>query len=232
MGEDRYFLTFHWLDGKKVTIYADRTVLAVATDSAAVRKCAADVDVCGDPSEDSEGMLQFHEFLLELTSCDVPKLESLENMIISLEEQLLTEKQTGQHGISSILKVRRDMFTLKRYYTRMVFLTEEMTAVSPSFQHIHRKFCRLLEFALHLQEYIDQLREGYQSRIDIEQNNIMKIFTVVTSIFLPLTLITGWYGMNLPMPPEHLFFSWPFVIGLSFGVIAALLLIFKKKRWF
>ena len=40
----------------------------------------------------------------------------------------------------------------------------------------------------------------YQAQIDIEQNNLMKFFTVVTSIFAPLTLITGWYGMNLKLP--------------------------------
>ena len=49
-----------------------------------------------------------------------------------------------------------------------------------------------------LREYLVQIRELYQSLIDVQQNKVMSILTVVTTIFLPLTLIAGWYGMNFP----------------------------------
>ena len=45
-----------------------------------------------------------------------------------------------------------------------------------------------------------QIRELYQSLIAVQQNQVMSILTVVTTIFLPLTLIVGWYGMNFEMP--------------------------------
>ena len=114
----------------------------------------------------------------------------------------------------------------------MEFLTDELSAIDPSFGFIDKKFDRLLEFVLHLQEYIEQVREAYQSQIDIEQNNIMKVFTVVTSIFLPLTLIAGWYGMNLQMPEFHWAWGYPFVIAVSLSVVVALIVIFKRKKWF
>lgn len=230
LDENRYFLTFHWLDEKKAMIYADTEDFIIVTDSEALMKYADDIDTTGD------GILQFHEYLLELTSSDTERLESLENMIITLEERLLTEAHTGQRGISDILKVRRDLLKTKRYYERMEFLTDEMTGIDPAFGFIDRKFHRLLEFTLHLQEYIDQVREAYQAQIDIEQNSIMKVFTVVTSVFMPLTLISGWYGMNLPMPRDFwLFgwlFGWPFVIGLNLTVVFILIVLFKKKKWF
>ena len=53
---------------------------------------------------------------------------------------------------------------------------------------------------LNLRDYLSQVREAYQSQIDINLNNVMKIFTVITAIFLPLSLIAGWYGMNFNMP--------------------------------
>ena len=47
-----------------------------------------------------------------------------------------------------------------------------------------------------LKEYSMQLREMHQTQIDIRQNEIMKVLTIVTTLFMPLTLIAGWYGMN------------------------------------
>ena len=226
IGEKKYFLTFHWLDGKKVTIFASPENLIIASDSQSVIEFTKQIDTPED------GILQFHEFLLEMTASDVYKLESLENMIISLEDNLLMEKSPSRDGILDIIKVRKDLLRVKRYYEQMEFLTDELSAVDPSFSFIDKKFDRLLEFVLHLQEYIEQVREAYQSQIDIEQNNIMKAFTVITSIFLPLSLIAGWYGMNLQMPEYKWVWGYPFVIGISLGVVCALLIVFKKKKWF
>lgn len=226
LADKTYFLTFHWLDQRKVSVYAGPSDFIVATDSQAVGECFRNVDTEGD------GVLQFHEFLLELTANDVYKLESLENLIISLEDNLLMEKSPSKNGIKDIIKVRKDLLKAKRYYEQMEFLTDELRAVDPSFAFIDKKFDRLLEFVLHLQEYIESVREAYQAQIDIEQNNLMKIFTVVTSIFLPLTLIAGWYGMNLELPEYDWDYSYPFVAGLSAGLVAVLLVVFKRKKWF
>ncbi len=224
--ENCYFLSFHWLDERKVSIYASTEDLIVVTDSPSVAESFQNIDV------DGSGILQLHEFFLELTANDVYKLESLENMIISLEDNLLMEKSPSKNGIKDIIKVRKDLLKVKRYYEQMEFLTDELRAVDPGFAFIDKKFDRLLEFVLHLQEYIESVREAYQSQIDIEQNNLMKIFTVVTSIFLPLTLIAGWYGMNLDLPEYSWRYGYPFVAGISLSLVAVLLVVFKKKKWF
>ena len=80
-----------------------------------------------------------------------------------------------------------------------------------------------------LREYVTQVREAYQAQIDINLNKIMKFFTVVTSIFLPLTLIVGWYGMNLKIPEFNWAYGYPCVIALCLVVSAAILVWFKKK---
>ena len=49
---------------------------------------------------------------------------------------------------------------------------------------------------MHLIEYAMQVRDAYQSQIDAKQNNTMQYLSVISTIFFPLTLITGWYGMN------------------------------------
>ncbi len=78
-----------------------------------------------------------------------------------------------------------------------------------------------------------QVREIYQSQIDIRQNQIMKVLTVVTTVFLPLSLIAGWYGMNFSGMPELQWpFGYPLVILISVLVVAVTCWFFKKKHYF
>ena len=83
-----------------------------------------------------------------------------------------------------------------------------------------------------LRDYAMQVQDVYQSEIGIRQNNIMKMLTVVTTIFLPLTLIAGWYGMNFAYMPElGMKYAYPVVIGISILIVVFSLIIFKKKRY-
>lgn len=63
-------------------------------------------------------------------------------------------------------------------------------------------------------------------------NNTMKLFTMVTIIFQPLTLIVGWYGMNFKYMPELGWrFGYLYVIVLSIVVVGAILYWFKKRKF-
>ena len=90
---------------------------------------------------------------------------------------------------------------------------------------------RLNRNILNLRDYITQVREAYQSQQDIRLNEIMKLFTVITAIFLPLTLLVGWYGMNFKYMPE---LQWPYgyaiAIGISVFFVAGSIIYFKKKK--
>ena len=60
----------------------------------------------------------------------------------------------------------------------------------------------------------------------------MKVFTIVTVLFLPLTLLTGWYGMNfIHMPELQWRFSYPVLIAISLVVVLGLVWYFKRKKW-
>ena len=226
LGESEYLLSFHWLDEKKVVVYAATSIFVLMTDSETVQGYGQSV------SDSADGLLQFHQFLLELTANDIYRLESLENMIISLEDRLLLDTAPSSAGIKDIVKVRKDVLKVKRYYEQMEFLADEMAGVDSSFRFISCKFSRLRGFVMDLQNYIESVREAYQSQIDIEQNNIMKVFTVVTTIFTPLTLITGWYGMNFDMPEYEWRWGYGFVACLGISVVLVLLVIFRRKKWF
>ena len=101
-----------------------------------------------------------------------------------------------------------------------------------SFQMLYRRTERRFQNVLNLRESVTQVRESYEAEVDISLNTTMKIFTVVTTIFLPLTLIVGWYGMNFDMPE----YSWEngyfFVSIISVLFLSAGILFFRKKKWF
>ena len=72
----------------------------------------------------------------------------------------------------------------------------------------------------------------FQAEIDIRQNRIMKILTIVTTIFLPLSLLVGWYGMNFVGMPELTWkYGYPVVIAASVVVVIVSLLVCKKKKF-
>ena len=100
------------------------------------------------------------------------------------------------------------------------------------FRMLTRRVERLLDTADSLRDYVSQVREAYQSQVDINLNNLMRIFTVVTAVFSPLTLIVGWYGMNLRMPESRWDWGYPMVILMSLAVCVATVALFKKKKWF
>ena len=83
-----------------------------------------------------------------------------------------------------------------------------------------------------LREYTAQVRELYQSELSVKQNSIMTVLTVVTTIIMPLTLITGWYGMNFKYMPElESPFAYPVLIGVVLFIVIGGIVYFKNKKW-
>ena len=100
------------------------------------------------------------------------------------------------------------------------------------FHMAEKRIGRLNSEAQTLREYGLQLRELFQSEIDVRQNRVMKILTIVTTVFLPLTLVTGWYGMNfIHMPELEWEYGYPVVIAVSMLIVSVCLWIMKKKKF-
>lgn len=139
-----------------------------------------------------------------------------------------------------IISLRKDLLNFKRYYQQLELIFDELLAnendlLSDSGVRycgiIQRRIDHLLNDAVNLRDYIAMVLDSYQSQLDYRQNNLMKVFTVVTAIFLPLTLLAGWYGMNFDMPEFKSVYGYPAVIAVSAAIVLFLIIIFKKKKW-
>jgi magnesium transporter len=162
----------------------------------------------------------------------------LETEITDTEDEMLSGVK--KHYLGKIVEHRKELLRLKRYYEQLDSIFDELTANDNGllsrdsvrrFRILDARVERCAGDVLNLREYVTQMREAYQSQIDIQQNELMKVFTVVTVIFLPLTLLVGWYGMNFRMPELEWTYGYPVMIGICVALVVWLLVIFKKKKW-
>ncbi len=179
-------------------------------------------------------------FIEYLIREDVIYLQNFEERLAKMEEHLVHEEM--KRFDVQILNLRKELLTLDAYYQQMMDLcgvleenrNDLMTAQECRVFGIQAARVERLHDTTHvLKEYSLQLRELYQSRIDEKQNKIMQMLTVVTTIFMPLTLIAGWYGMNFTNMSElESPYGYPAVILISLAITAAEILWFKRKKWF
>lgn len=99
--------------------------------------------------------------------------------------------------------------------------------------NLSKKISRSRDELISLNGFSDHLQDAYTAMLDQKLNNTMKVFTLITTIFFPLTIIVGWYGMNFTNMPELTWkYGYVYVILLSIAEILILYLIGKKKDWF
>ncbi len=180
-----------------------------------------------------------YAFLELLLSKDLHHLQTLEEKLTDIEDQILDGAIEGLD--SEMSGVRKEAIRWLRYYTQlgdMVCTLQENElglfgeTELRQFRMVEKRVGRLENEAQTLREYGVQVRELFQAEIDIRQNRIMKILTIVTTIFLPLSLVAGWYGMNFTGMPELTWkYGYPVVIGVSVLIVLFCLWIMKKKKF-
>lgn len=184
-----------------------------------------------------ERMLQL--FFDQLIILDSGKLDLMEVEISNMEEIIMTSN--NKDYTHEIIAFRKKLMIYKRYYDRLISILEAMEENTNGlfsknevryFRILIDRTRHLLEGVRFLQEYLSQIREAYQAQIDINLNSIMKLSTVITTIFLPLTLIVGWYGMNFNIPEYQFIFGYPLVITVSAVISILIIVYFKKNKWF
>lgn len=188
--------------------------------------------------EHSVGRFLYNFFEL-LIGKDLHRLEEIEDHAEALEERVLAG--TPDDFSAPMSALRKETMAWYRYYSQLDdvacelrenengFFTEEECGL---FHLFEERVIRLREESQLLREYCTQIQSLFQSEIDIRQNRIMQILTIVTTIFLPLSLIAGWYGMNFSgMPELHWRYGYPAIIAVSAAIVVLSLWICKKKKF-
>ena len=180
-----------------------------------------------------------YDFLELIISRDLSILEGYERELDDIEGDILDDAKTADLG--RVNEIRGDIRDLRRHYDQLIDLGQELEEnennfFKPENTRYFRLFTdrmsRLHDTANSIRDYTVQIRDLYHTQMEIKQNRIMTLLTVVTTIFMPLTLIVGWYGMNFRYMPElESRWGYPIVIIISLAIIIFSLLFFKKKKW-
>ncbi|MBR4363119.1 MAG: magnesium transporter CorA [Ruminococcus sp.] len=180
-----------------------------------------------------------YDFLEQIVRRDQIVLESVDKELDTIESDILggDEKDPSQ----TVSRIRSDLRDMRIHYEQLIDLSQELEENENDFfnedntRYFHlftQRVTRLHDITSSLREYSIQIRDLYQSQLDIKQNRTMALLTVITSIFMPLTLIAGWYGMNFKYMPELEYkASYPIIIALSVVIVIVCLIFFKKKKW-
>lgn len=181
----------------------------------------------------------FIDFFSKLIANDISVFDDLEKEIAELEQALITSQK--KDCVKEIISLRKKLMILKKYHEQILDVLECLSEnenhffdsnTIKYFERLRKKAERFYQNILNMRDSVTQVRESYQAQVDISLNYTMKIFTVITTICLPLSLIVGWYGMNLEMPEYHWRHNYAMVIALSVFVVLTGIAFFKKKGWF
>lgn len=188
--------------------------------------------------ENSVGRFLYDFFEL-LIARDLHRLEEIEDRATALEERVLAGEL--EEFSTPMSELRKETMAWYRYYSQLDDVACELRENENGyfsdeecglFRLFEERVIRLREESQLLREYCTQIQSLFQSEIDIRQNRIMQILTIVTTIFLPLTLLVGWYGMNFSgMPELHWKYGYPTIILVSVAVVVLSLWVCKKKKF-
>jgi len=170
---------------------------------------------------------------------DADLIEDITDQITNLSKTLNTEDDLDQDILMSIkdlqekvMIIRQNIIDKQRVVSNMLKSNLFPKELLPKLTMVIRDINSLFEYTRFGFDRLDYLQDTFLGLVNIQQNKIIKIFTVVSVIFMPPTLIASMYGMNFKFMPELDWkFGYPFSIFLMVSFAVAVLLYFKRKKW-
>lgn len=173
-----------------------------------------------------------------------PVVEEFGERLEALEEAIFVEPEEAQ--LQSIHRLRRELIALRRAaYPLREMLLGLIRDEHPLFDDSVRLYLRdCVDHSIQVAELVDNHREHATGLLDIyltsvghRANEVMKVLTMIATIFIPLSFLVGLYGMNFDtsspynMPELSFRFGYPMLIGVMMSVVMGMVYYFRKKRW-
>jgi magnesium transporter len=179
-----------------------------------------------------------YEVLDDLFDYCFPILDKIAYKLDSIEDEI--EDRRSEEIVGDISKVKQEIISYRkiikpqrpalRLLERRIerFLPENLELYFDDLIDASERIWDLLD---NYKEVVEALEDTNESLISHRQNDVLRILTVFGAIFLPLTFITGVFGMNVLYPGEGTHTAFWVIVGLMIGVIAGMIGFFRYKRW-
>ena len=181
-----------------------------------------------------------HRILDQLVEHYGPEVDGLETRVERIEAQVFSS--ASRNPLREILALKADIASLRRVtlpqrdsvarLSRREF-PQIPDAMTYRFRDVYDQLVRLTDEAIFLQDRVTGLLDAYLSMQSNRMNQVMKVLTVIATIFMPLTVLTGMYGMNVGLPAfpggPDLQFWW--VVGIMVTLSGIMLWVFRRMGW-
>ncbi|HYC85602.1 MAG TPA: magnesium/cobalt transporter CorA [Chryseosolibacter sp.] len=170
---------------------------------------------------------------------DADLIEGINRRVNNISRQLISQRSLDQDLLLGIAQLQENVMLLHQAITEKQRVVSSLIRV-PEFNKIEnerltiviRDIASLLQHSQFSSERLEYLQNTFLGLANIEQNQVIKIFTVVTVVFMPPTLIASIYGMNFEFMPELKWMAgYPFAIVLMIASSMLFLWYFKRKKW-
>lgn len=176
-----------------------------------------------------ETRVEYDADVIEETTDLITKLSKEMTANGDLDEEILIEIKDLQE---KMMNIRQNIIDKQRIVSNLLKSNLFPSDLLPRLTMIIKDINSLFEYTRFGVDRLDYLQDTFLGLVNLQQNKIIKIFTVVSVIFLPPTLIASMYGMNFPGIPEIGWkYGYPFSILLMIVFSGAVLLFFRKKKW-
>jgi magnesium transporter len=166
-------------------------------------------------------------------------LEKLAERIENIEDELIEHPESGT--LHAIYEMKRDMLFLHkvvwplreaigRLQRRDSSLVNEQSVVY--LRDLYGHAVQVLDTLETLRDTLSGMVDIYLSSVSNRLNEVMKVLTIIATIFMPLSFIVGWYGMNFKNIPEYDWrYGYPAVLLIMAAIAGGMLVFFRRKRW-
>jgi magnesium transporter len=198
-------------------------------------------NVCRNSRMLGEGPVAlFHRLIDAMIDRYAPEVEKLEERLDQLEKTIFESPDPAL--IRSILAEKREVSSLRRIVTPQRDVVSRLarrefvdisTDMSFRFRDVYDHLVRIADDATMFQDRITGILEAHLSNVSNRLNEVMKVLTVVSTIFMPLTLLSGLWGMNIALPllpggPAGQFW---WLTGVMVVIVVGMLAMFRLRRW-
>jgi magnesium transporter len=166
-------------------------------------------------------------------------LEKVGERVESLEEELITNPtpktlHTIHHLKRELIFLRKSVWPLRELIGGLErgesSIIEEKTTVF--LRDVYDHTIQVIDTVETLRDMVSGMLDVYLSSVSNRMNEVMKVLTIIATIFIPMTFIAGIYGMNFELMPELKWpWGYPLVWGVIVGIAICMLFYFRKKKW-
>lgn len=166
-------------------------------------------------------------------------ISSLEAQADKIEISILKNPKQGQ--IDELIHLRRQVYKIRKFLNPLRYIGDSLVSNDNSiikqdslkfFKNLNNKLDKLMMALESLIQNLALVREAFESEIANKTNDLMKVFTIIATIFLPLNLITSMYGMNVKhIPLVEIDYGYYYIVLIMILVSIFMIFLFKKKKW-